>query len=67
MADLGPLETQVTATEGVEASAVVLINGLAAYIEAHKTDPVALQAYVDRLRATAVSLGDAVAANPLPE
>jgi hypothetical protein len=65
-ADLTVLSDQVTATEGVEASAVVLIQGLAAFIEAHKTDPVALQGYADRLKASAVALGDAVAANPLP-
>lgn len=67
MADLKPLEDQVAAIEGVVPSAVALINGLAAYIEAHKNDPVAIQAYADRLKASADGLAAAVQANSVPE
>ncbi len=61
------IEAQVTATEGTEASAGLLIGELAKYIEAHKTDPVALQALVDRLKASGDALAAAVAATPDPD
>ena len=61
------LGTEVENTEGVEESAAVLLAGLAGYIEAHKTDPVAIQAYADRMRASSTKLAAAVAANPLPQ
>jgi hypothetical protein len=61
------LEAQVTAVEGAAASATVLITEFAKYVEAHKGDPVALQAFVDRLRASADPLAAAVAANPDPD
>jgi hypothetical protein len=60
------LSDKVTAVEGAAASAVVVIQEFAAYVAAHKNDPVALQSYVDKLGASATALGDAVAANPLP-
>lgn len=61
------LEAQVAATEGVEQSAGVLIGELAKYIEAHKTDPAALQALADRLKASSDALATAVANNPDPD
>jgi hypothetical protein len=60
------LSDKVTAIQGAAASAVVLIKAFASYVAAHKTDPVALQAYADKLGAAATDLGDAVAANPDP-
>lgn len=61
--DLGPLETEVTAVEGADASAELLITRLAAEIAANKNDPVALQKLADRLKARSSSLAAAVAAN----
>lgn len=61
------LETEVAGTEGGSASAGVLIEEMAKYIEAHKNDPAALQNFVDRLRASKQSLADKVAANPDPD
>lgn len=57
------LSTQVAANESVEASAVILINGIAARITAAGVDPVALKALTDSLTASAKLLSDAVAAN----
>ena len=65
--DLTALNDAVTKTEGAEASAVTLIQEFAKYVQAHKDDPVALQAFVDRINAGADSLGAAVAANPDPD
>jgi hypothetical protein len=61
------LEAKVTETEGVAASAKVLIAEFAKFVAANKADPVALQAYVDRLTASNAGLADAVAANPDPD
>lgn len=57
---------EVQATKGVVESAVTLIDGLAAKIEAAKDDPVAVQAAVDELRAEKQKLADAVNANQPP-
>lgn len=62
-ADLTALTAQVTANTDVEASAVILINGLAAQLVAAKNDPVAIQALADKLKASADSLAAAVTAN----
>lgn len=63
MASLDTLTAQVKANEDIEQSAVILIQGIAAQLEAAKTDPVALQALSDSLKASASSLAAAVAAN----
>ncbi len=63
MADLSGLTAQVTANTDVEASAVTLLNGLAAQIAQLKTDPAALQALSDQLKASATSLSEAITAN----
>jgi hypothetical protein len=62
--DFSKLADEVAAEEGAQASAVTLINKLAAEVSANKNDPVALQAFVDRLTAARTPLADAVAANP---
>lgn len=61
--DLG---TQVEATVGVEASAGALIDGFAAYVLAHATDPTALRAYATSLQKASDDLAAKVAANPVP-
>lgn len=61
--DLG---TQVDATVGVEASAVTLIEGFAAFVTAHANDPVALTAYAASLKSSSDALAASVAANPAP-
>lgn len=62
-AQLDALTVQVKANTDVEASAVVLLKGLAAQIETAKTDPVALQALSDSLKLSADDLAAAVIAN----
>lgn len=70
MAAIDDLRTEVEATKGVTASAIVLINGLAdkldEVIESGNVDP-ALAAIVAELRTTNENLAAAVAANPVPE
>lgn len=63
MADLSSLQAQVQANTEVEASAVVLIQGIAAQLAAAKTDPAAIQALSDQLKASADGLAAAVTAN----
>jgi hypothetical protein len=66
MATIAELITQVKANTDVEASAVLAINGLLAKIQDlinAGADPVALQAAVDELKASATQLGAAVALN----
>jgi len=66
------LVQQVTETEGVEASAVVLINGMVATIADLRAQVAAgspvtveqLDALTSRLQAAKTPLSDAVAANP---
>jgi hypothetical protein len=62
-ADLTALTAQVTANTQVEASAVLLIQGLAAQITALQNDPVALAALATQLNTSATALAAAVAAN----
>ena len=62
-AELDALTVQVKANTDVEASAVALLQGLSAQIAAAKTDPVALQALADSLKASAQGLADAIVAN----
>ena len=63
MADLTVLTAQVTANSDVEASAIQLLNNLAALVIAAKTDPVAIQALADQLKASGDSLAAAIVAN----
>lgn len=63
MADLTALTAQVKANTDVEASAIVLLNGLSAQIAQLKNDPVALQALADQLKTSGSALADAITAN----
>lgn len=63
---LDELETQVKANTEVNASAVILIQGIAAKLQETAGDPVKVQALADELRASAATLGAAVQANTLP-
>lgn len=63
MADLTGLTAEVARNTTVEASALALIQGLAAQITAAGTDPVALKAITDQLTQNDNALATAVAAN----
>ncbi len=63
---LNDLTAQVTATVGIEQSAVALIQGLADQIKAAGTDPAALEALQANLKTSADALAAAVAANSTP-
>ena len=63
MAHLDALTAQVTANTEVEASAVILINGLAAKLLEFANDPAAITALATQLQASADALAAAVAAN----
>jgi hypothetical protein len=63
MADLTALTAQVAQNTTVEASAVTLIQGLAAQLTAAGTDPAALAALTTQLNSSATALGAAIAAN----
>ncbi len=63
MADLTTLTQQVRANTEVEASAVALIQGIAAQLAAAKTDPVAIQTLSDQLKSSADGLASAITAN----
>ena len=65
--ELDALTAQVQANTEIEESAILLINGLAAKIEAAKNDPAALQALADSLKAEDDKLAAAVAANTSAE
>lgn len=60
---LDDLAKQVQANTDVEASAVTLIQGLAAQLKASANDPAKIQALADQLSASAAPLAAAVAAN----
>lgn len=64
--DLKVLEDQVRVNTEVNASAVILIQGIAAKLQETAGDPVKVQALADELRASAETLGAAVQANTLP-
>ena len=61
--ELDALTAQVKANTDVEASAVILIQGLAAQIAEAKDDPVKIQALADSLKGSADTLAAAVSAN----
>jgi hypothetical protein len=63
MLDLTALEAEVTRNESVDGSASTLLKTLFDEVEAAKSDPAAVQAIVDRVRASNDSLSAAVAAN----
>jgi hypothetical protein len=61
--DLSALEAEITRNESVDGSAKALLEALFAEVEASKNDPAAIQAIVDRVRASNDSLSAAVVAN----
>jgi chromosome segregation ATPase len=63
MADLTALTAEVERNTAVDQSAIALLNGLAAQIEALKTDPIALQNLADTMRGSSDALAAAVTAN----
>lgn len=63
MADLSTLTSEVQENSDVIASAVSLINGIAAQLAAAATDPAAIAALADQLNTSANELAAAVAAN----
>jgi ATP/maltotriose-dependent transcriptional regulator MalT len=71
MANVADLRAQVAANTQVVQSALTLVQGLVAQLEAAKTDPVALDQVIADLKASDTALAAAVAANtpaaPAPE
>ncbi len=63
MNPLDALAQQVTANTSAEASAIAVLNDLAAKLAAAKNDPVKIQALSDQLKASADALGAAIVAN----
>jgi hypothetical protein len=63
MPELTALTAEVSRNTAVDASAVALLQGLAAKIETLKTNPVALQALADELRSSSDALAAAVVAH----
>jgi hypothetical protein len=61
--ELDTLTAQVQANEDLEASAIMLIQGIAAQLIAIKDDPAKIAALADSLKASAASLSDAIVAN----
>jgi len=62
-AEIDALKAEVERNTSIDESAIILIQGLAQRIEELKTDPVALQALADELRAKNDALAAAVAAH----
>lgn len=65
-AELDALKAQVTETTTIEQSAITLLQGLAAQIEALKNDPAALAALANDLHSSSDALAAAVQANTPP-
>jgi hypothetical protein len=63
MSDLSALQTAVASNTTVEGSAVTLIQGLAAQIQANLTDPVALASLVNQLNTSTAALANAITVN----
>lgn len=61
--ELDALTAEVTRNTKVDQSAIALLEGLAAKIEAIKADPVALQALADSMKSDSDKLAAAVLAN----
>lgn len=64
--EIQDLETEVSETNGIMASAKALIEGFAAALEAAGTDKVKLTALKESLNTESEGLAAAIAANPLP-
>jgi hypothetical protein len=64
--ELDVLTAQVKANTDLEASAVTLIQGLAAQIAGAANDPVKIQALSDQLKISATALAAAITANTSP-
>lgn len=62
-AELDTLTAEVARNTTVDASAITLLNGLAAQIATLKNDPVALQALADSMKSSSDALAAAVVAN----
>ena len=63
MADLSELSAQVAANNDVIQSAIALIQGIKAKLDAAGTDPAALKALSDSLASQDRELADAIVAN----
>lgn len=65
LAALDDLKAQVAANTEIEASAVILIQGIAAQLKAaiESGNPAELTALADKLHTSATSLADAITAN----
>lgn len=63
MAQIDDLEAELARNTSVDQSVLALITDLLAQVEAAKTDPVRIQAVIDKFRANDDSLAAAVAAN----
>ena len=63
MADLTELQAAVARVTDVENSAITLLQGLKAQLDAALTDPVALKALSDQLGADTAALAAAISAN----
>jgi hypothetical protein len=57
------LSAQVQENQDLEASAITLIQGIAAQLEAAKEDPAKVQALAESLKASAANLSAAIVAN----
>jgi chromosome segregation ATPase len=64
--ELDALQAEVTKVEGVEDSAIALLQGLSQQLKDALTDPAKLTAIIAELDAKTAALADAVAANALP-
>lgn len=64
--DLTALTAEVEREETIDGSAGILLKQLFDEVEANKTNPAALQALVDRVRASNDKLVAAIAANTPP-
>jgi hypothetical protein len=63
MAELTALQAQVAENTTIHGSALMLITGIAAQIEAAKDNPAAIAALSDHLKNAASELSAAIAAN----
>ena len=63
MSDLSALTVEVQNNTSVDASAIMLLNGLSAQLAQIANDPVAVQALADELSSSSTALAAAVVAN----
>jgi len=64
--ELDLLKTEIADTRGAVDSAIVLINGLSAFLKDHAYDPTAILQMVADLDKEKTDLAAAVVANPIP-